>query len=161
MTFPKSSLLKLLENFPQTQAIKRTLLSTWKIFKGQGAREGYLAAVDQGIISLSNFLATLLLARNVSPTELGVYGVGFTSLRLLRAFQEGLTIQPLNAYGAGLSDQEFKQYASNTTLLQTLMACFCGKRHRAAWMDADRDRQRHSWSWHFFTLAGFFVVAVT
>lgn len=124
MTYPKSSLLKLLENFPKTQTIKRTLLSTWKIFKGQGAREGYLAAIDQAIISLSNFLATLLLARNVSPTELGVYGVGFTSLRLLRAFQEGLTIQPLNAYGAGLSDQEFKQYASNTTLIQTLMAFF-------------------------------------
>ena len=41
------------------------------LFSGGGAREGYLAAIDQAIISLSNFLATIILARNVSPTELG------------------------------------------------------------------------------------------
>ncbi len=66
------------------------------LFSGDAARQGYLAAADQGIISVSNFLATLILARNASPTELGVYAVGFTSLRLLRAFQYGIIIHPLN-----------------------------------------------------------------
>lgn len=122
MTTHKSILLRLLEKFPGIHLNKATFLDTIKIFSGQGAREGYLAAVDQGIISLSNFLATLLLARNVTATELGVYGVGFTSLRLLRAFQDGLTIQPLNTFGASLDENEFKQYASSTSLLQGLMA---------------------------------------
>lgn len=122
MSTPKRKLSGWLKKSPKLNQVKITLLNTLKIFSGQGAKEGYLAAIDQGIISLSNFLATLLLARNVSPTELGVYGVGFTSLRLLRSFQEGLTIQPLNAYGAGLSEQEFKQYASSTSLMQALMA---------------------------------------
>ena len=54
------------------------------LFSGSGARAGYLAAIDQGMISLANFIATLILARNGSPTELGVYGVGFTLLRLVR-----------------------------------------------------------------------------
>ncbi len=103
-------------------AQKTSLLDFFKVFRGQGAIEGYLAAIDQGIISLSNFLATLILARSVNPTELGVYGVGFTSLRLLRAFQEGLTIQPLNTYGAGLEEDKFRQYASNTSLMQLLLA---------------------------------------
>ena len=89
---------------------------------GQGAREGYLAAVDQGLISLANFVATIILARSVTPTELGVYGVGFTSLRLIRAVQEGLTIQPVNALGAGLDDAQFRTYASHTSLIQLGLA---------------------------------------
>ncbi len=94
----------------------------YRLLSGQGAREGYLAAVEQGIISLSNFAATLLLARNVTPTELGVYGVGFTALRLIRSIQDGLTIQPMNTYGPAMDEQSFKRYASSTAILQFLMA---------------------------------------
>ncbi|MEJ2706583.1 MAG: oligosaccharide flippase family protein [Anaerolineales bacterium] len=92
------------------------------LFMGQGAREGYLAAMDQGLISVANFLATLILARLVSPTELGVYGVGFTSLRLVRSVQEGLTIQPMNTIGAALDGESFKRYATSTSLIQLGMA---------------------------------------
>lgn len=122
MSTPKINLSGLAEKFPITTRITKTTRKILRTFSGRGAREGYLAAIDQGVISLFNFLATLILARTVSPTELGVYGVGFTSLRLLRAFQDGLTIQPLNAYGAGLGEEEFKQYASSTSLMQMLVA---------------------------------------
>ena len=100
----------------------RSPLERLRIFTGAGAREGYLAAIDQALISVSNFTATLILARAISPTELGVYGVGFTSLRLVRAVQEGLTIQPLNAYGAAMQEEEFQRYATSTTLLQIALA---------------------------------------
>lgn len=92
------------------------------LLSGKGAREGYLAAIDQGLISLANFTATVILARNISLTELGVYGVGFTTLRLARAVQEGLTIQPLNTFGAPMDTAEFKRYASATTLIQVALA---------------------------------------
>lgn len=92
------------------------------LLSGKGAREGYLAALDQGLISLANFTATVILARNISLTELGVYGVGFTTLRLARAVQEGLTIQPLNTFGAPMDAVEFKRYASATTLIQFALA---------------------------------------
>jgi hypothetical protein len=52
--------------------LKTTLGSLIALFSGQGARQGYLSAIDQGVISLSNFLATIILARNVDPTQLGV-----------------------------------------------------------------------------------------
>lgn len=94
------------------------------LFSGQSARAGYLATIDQGLISIANFLATILLARYATPTELGVYGVGFTSLRLVRAVQEGLTIQPLNTYGAGMAHDEFKHYATSTSIIQILLAVF-------------------------------------
>lgn len=102
--------------------VRRPLQSTLKLLSGQGAREGYLAAVDQGLISVANFLATLYLARMVNPTELGVYGVGFTTLRLVRSFQEGLTIQPMNAFGAALKGDEFRRYATSTSLIQVALA---------------------------------------
>jgi O-antigen/teichoic acid export membrane protein len=92
------------------------------LLRGAGARAGYLAAVDQGIISAANFLATVLLARAASPLEVGIYGVGFTSLRLVRALQEGLVIQPLNTFGAAMPEAEFRQYAGALSLLQILLA---------------------------------------
>ena len=106
---------------------KQTLWARWglpffNLLSGQGAREGYLAAVDQGVISASNFLATIILARNVTPTELGVYGVGFVALRLVRSFQEGLVVQPLNVFGAGMDADSFRRYATSSTLIQVLLA---------------------------------------
>jgi O-antigen/teichoic acid export membrane protein len=92
------------------------------LLSGRAAQEGYLAVIDQSIISISNFLATLILARTVSPTELGMYGVGFTSLRLVRSIQEGLTIQPLNTFGAAQELPEFRRYASSTSLIQVILA---------------------------------------
>ena len=97
----------------------------WKaigLFSGKVAREGYLAAFDQGLISLANFLATVFLARVVTPTQLGVYGVGFTSLRLVRSLQEGLTIQPVNTFGPGMDAVEFRRYATSTSLMQVGLA---------------------------------------
>ena len=102
--------------------LKTTLGSLIALFSGQGARQGYLSAIDQGVISLSNFLATIILARNVDPTQLGVYGVGFVTLRLVRAFQDGLIVQPMNVFGAGMEQDEFKQYATNTSLFQIGLA---------------------------------------
>jgi O-antigen/teichoic acid export membrane protein len=112
------------QNPPQKtkQALSGQFARAFILFSGKGAREGYLAAIDQAVISLANFTATVILARNVSPTELGVYGVGFTTLRLARAVQEGLTIQPLNTYGAAMDLQDFKRYATATSLLQLILA---------------------------------------
>ena len=102
--------------------VRTTLDSMRALFTGHGAKQGYLAAIDQGAISLSNFLATIILARNISPTELGVYGVGFVALRLVRAIQEGLAIQPLNVFGAGLEEKEYRRYATATSIIQVLLA---------------------------------------
>ena len=103
-------------------ALRRSLLAALRLFSGQGARAGYLAAVDQGVISLANFFATLLLARQVSPTELGIYGVGFTTLRLIRSFQDGIVVQPMNTFGPGMETAEFRRYATSTSLIQLLLA---------------------------------------
>lgn len=106
----------------KSNQLKGMLESLFALFTGQGARQGYLAAIDQSVISLSNFAATIILARNVDPTQLGVYGVGFVSLRLVRAFQDGLIVQPMNVFGASMAQDDFKRYASSTSLFQIALA---------------------------------------
>ena len=86
------------------------------------ANEGKYAAIDQAIISLSNFSASILLARLISPTDLGVYITGFLAIYFIRAIQNGLIIQPLNTIGAVSSDEAFKSYFSAAAIHQILLA---------------------------------------
>ncbi len=104
-------------NALRTQAVRGAAF-----FSGHGARQGYWAAADQGIISLANFIAAIYLARAVDPTEFGVYAVGFLMTRFVRAIQDGLVVQPLNALGAVLDQGAFQEYAANTGLIQTALA---------------------------------------
>ncbi len=106
----------------RTSSLPGQVKSLVGTLSGKGAREGYLAAADQAVISASNFIATIILARVVSPTELGIYGVGFTALRLVRSLQEGLVIQPMNVYGASMDEKGFTGYATSTSLIQIFLA---------------------------------------
>jgi len=116
---------------------RSALINLTNLFTGQSARAGYIAGADQAIISVANFLATIILARNITPTELGVYGVGFVTLRLIelgvygvgfitlrliRAVQEGLVVQPLNVFGAAMDEDDFRSYASSNLLIQLGLA---------------------------------------
>ncbi len=107
---------------PDPPAWQRYGASLFGLFSGNAAREGYLAAADQAVISLSNFLGTIILARNVDPTQLGIYGVGFVTLRLVRSVQDGIVVQPLNVYGASMAEEDFKRYATSTSILQIALA---------------------------------------
>ncbi len=103
-------------------AVMSRLAAIKALISGRGAREGYLATIDQAVISLANFLATIIIARNVDATQLGVYGVGFIAINLTRAFQEGVVVQPLNVFGAAMAPEGFKRYFSTSALLQLLLA---------------------------------------
>ncbi len=102
------------------------ILSRFKKVNGflnsKTANNGKFAAVDQGVISLSNFLASILLIRYVTPTELGVYVIGFLAIYLVRSFQDGLIIQPLNTYGAIATPEEFRKYFSAAAIQQVMFA---------------------------------------
>jgi O-antigen/teichoic acid export membrane protein len=105
-----------------TSQLQRYSQSLLNLFSGKGAQQGYLAAADQGIISLTNFLAAIILGRAVDPTEFGVYAVGFLMTRFARALQDGLTVQPLHALGAVMDEARFRPYATNTGILQIILA---------------------------------------
>jgi O-antigen/teichoic acid export membrane protein len=86
------------------------------------ANNGKFAAFDQAVISLSNFIASILLVRLVSPTKVGAYVTGFLAIYFIRAVQNGLVIQPLNAYGAAKSEEDFKRYFSAAFIHQIILS---------------------------------------
>lgn len=88
----------------------------------QGAQDWLLAAADQGLISLSNFLAGVYLARMLDPTQFGIYAVGFLLLHGVGAVQEGIILQPMSTLGAMLAGPRFGRYLTATGVLQAVEA---------------------------------------
>jgi O-antigen/teichoic acid export membrane protein len=104
------------------QPLSRHLKALLKGVSAQVARDGFLAAIDQGTISLTNFLAALFLARSVSPTEFGVYSVGFLLLHMIRSVQQGLIVQPVSVFGPIMDECKFKRYASASGVIMAGLA---------------------------------------
>lgn len=94
----------------------------WRTLTGETARGGAAAAADQAILSLTNFLAAVMLGRSVEPMEFGVYAVGYLGLHLARAVQEGVLIQPLSALAPGMGEDVFRRHVSGAAVLQVLAA---------------------------------------
>ena len=93
-----------------------------RLLFGDIARQGYLSGLDQALISLTNFLATILLARALTPTQFGAYGVGFLLLHLGRAVQEGVIVQPMTSLGPSLQGDVRRAYLTGSAALQTWLA---------------------------------------
>ena len=102
--------------------MKKGLKKGFDLFRTKLANNGKFAAIDQAIISVSNFAASILLTTLVSPTDLGVYVIGFLAIYFVRAIQNGIIIQPLNTYGAGKTESDFKTYFSAVAVHQLLLA---------------------------------------
>jgi len=93
-----------------------------RLLFGDIARQGYLSGLDQALISLTNFLATVLLARALTPTQFGAYGVGFLLLHLGRAVQEGVIVQPMTSLGPSLQGEVRRAYLTGSAALQIWLA---------------------------------------
>src|ERR1700682_33424 len=63
-------------------------------------RTSGLAILDQGLISGSNFLVGILLARWLSPAEYGAYAVAFSVLLLLLLVYQSAMLEPMTVFGA-------------------------------------------------------------
>ena len=93
-----------------------------RLLSGEVARKGYLSGLDQALISLTNFVVSILLARSLTPTQFGAYGVGFLLLYLGRAFQEGLVVQPMTSLAPGLQGEPQRRYLTGTAGIQIGLA---------------------------------------
>jgi len=60
---------------------------------------GSLAILDQGLISGSNFLVSILLARWLAPDSYGAYAVAFGILVLLTLVYSALILEPMSVFG--------------------------------------------------------------
>jgi O-antigen/teichoic acid export membrane protein len=77
--------------------------------------------LDQALSSGANFLTLVLLARAMSPSQLGIYALAFTSLYLFGNIQRAVFIDPHYVYGVEQAD--YRGYTSATACGQLALAC--------------------------------------
>jgi O-antigen/teichoic acid export membrane protein len=66
--------------------------------------QGFWAIADQGVVSLGNFLTTIILARSISPADYGVWSVLFGSILFLNVLPASLITYPLSVRLASRDD---------------------------------------------------------
>src|SRR5574337_1323441 len=59
----------------------------------------FLAVMDQGLISGSNFVMSILLARWLSAEQYGAYALAFSIFLLLSQFYVSLLLEPMAVFG--------------------------------------------------------------
>ncbi|MGE5611349.1 MAG: hypothetical protein ACM359_19020 [Bacillota bacterium] len=80
------------------------------------------AVVDQMVISATNFVTIILLARGFSPASLGSFTLVYSALLFVNSLQAGLVTQPHNILGATRRGEDYARYTSATALSQLLLA---------------------------------------
>ena len=78
-------------------------------------RKGSLALLDQGLVSGSNFLVSILLARWLTRDQYGAYAMGFSIFIFLYGFQNAFLLEPMSVFGpesySGLSPHTSGNYS--------------------------------------------------
>src|SRR5690348_15343216 len=66
------------------------------------SHRGVLAILDQGLISGSNFVVAILLARWLTPRQYGTYALAFEIFLFLAALYGSLILEPMSVFGPSL-----------------------------------------------------------
>ena len=83
---------------------------------------GFWAIADQGVVSLGNFLTTIILARAVSPTAYGVWSVTFRVILFLNVLPASLITYPLYVRLAARDDTGVDELIRAALALTALLA---------------------------------------
>ena len=118
--------MKLADTPPQ-QASKMSRASMTAQFlrnasRSLGARQGALALLDQGIASTTTFLTMLILARNCTQDEVGIYSLCF-SLVLFASMIQGRTLSiPYMVFSAQRKGEASARLLGSTLVHQAMLA---------------------------------------
>jgi O-antigen/teichoic acid export membrane protein len=85
----------------------------WKLRSSLLARwgsKGGLAILDQGLISGSNFMISILLARWLMPEQYGAYAVAFGIYIMLSLVYQSLVLEPMGVFGGSVFSGNLRGY---------------------------------------------------
>jgi O-antigen/teichoic acid export membrane protein len=77
------------------------------------------ALADQGLLSASNFVTLVLLARGLTPASFGAFVLAYTGLLLVNGFQSALVTGPHNVIGQAHLKRDYRSYTTSTAAFQT------------------------------------------
>ena len=84
--------------------------------------KGALALIDQGLLSGSNFLIGILLARWLSRDEYGAYALGFSIFLFLSGFHNAFFLEPMSVLGPESYSRCLPSYVKKLLGLHFVMA---------------------------------------
>lgn len=85
-------------------------------------RKGMASVFDQGIVSGTSFVTSVLIGRLCSPNELGVYYLALSIVLFLRGIQEQIVSAPYAVYCHRHKDNELAGYTGSTLMHQLVLA---------------------------------------
>jgi O-antigen/teichoic acid export membrane protein len=103
---------------PPSREQLRALLPSWRPWVSKGS----LAVLDQGLISGSNFLIAILLARWLAPEAYGAYALAFSLFLFVAGFHSALLIEPMNVFGPGSYGKCLRAYVGKLLRLHFVLA---------------------------------------
>lgn len=86
--------------------------------------KGSLAVLDQGLISGSNFLIGILLARWLVPEQYGAYALAFSIFLFLAGFHSALLLEPMSVFGPASYGKCLPAYLGKLLRLHFVLALF-------------------------------------
>ncbi len=101
---------------------------SWRVLAGKTAtfgplaRKGTVALLDQGIISGTRFLTTILVGRVAGPAELGLYSLAVAALILTIVIQESLVTTPYTIYWTRVRHEAQAEYTGSAFVHLTILA---------------------------------------
>jgi O-antigen/teichoic acid export membrane protein len=72
--------------------------------------KGGMAIADQGLITGSNFLLSILLARWLSPEQYGAFALGFAVFLLVATLYQALLLEPMAVFGGSIYHSRLRAY---------------------------------------------------
>src|ERR1035438_5148728 len=98
------------------------IFSRWSAWITRGS----LAVLDQGLISGSNFIIGILLARWLMPAQYGAYTLAFSIFLMISFFHQALVLEPQRVFGSADYPECLREYLGVLLRIQgglTLFVC--------------------------------------
>ncbi len=83
------------------------------------------AVLDQGLISGSNFLLGIQLARRLHPASYGAYAVAFSVFSLLLVVDQSMVLEPMSVFGGSKYGGAVRRYVGQLLRYQVLLGSAC------------------------------------
>ena len=84
--------------------------------------KGGLAILDQGLISGSNFIVSILLARWLMPDQYGAYAVAFGIYVMLSLVYQSLVLEPMGVYGGSVFRSNLRGYLKSLVWIHVALS---------------------------------------
>jgi O-antigen/teichoic acid export membrane protein len=101
-------------------------------------QKGGLAVLDQGLISGSNFMVSILLARWLMPDSYGAYAITFGIYVALSLVYQSLVLEPMGVFGGSVYRGNLRAYMRSLVGIHVALSIAMSAGFAIAWIIAHR-----------------------